>query len=382
MAKNLVLILLFCPIFMGFMFRNTPETQSFDITPQVFTECDAPAPDSFRMTSYGVHFVSLAWNPAWPGASHTIKVFKKEQGSAIWSLEQTFPDVTGETFTVQDLKYLSTYKFSIATNCSNGIPSEHEVHTGPPIGVILDLVLVGRTPINPAPKPECVDIFFQNYNWVGFKVESGQSLGGISNYFEFGLDNGGTPLIKRPTNGPGLVAARLVDGEFPKNNLPIVELMSPTFDIRRIVNGLPQPPLGRLDLTYDPILKTVRICKNDDIVWAPGYNFTMMTAQSANGFQGGVFEGLQQEHPHFAELIRVENPVKEVINVFLPNSIGAHERIYISLLNLHGQIIVKRTFNIIENHILFPMETVPPGMYLLRFESLEGIQTFKIVKPE
>ena len=383
MAKNLTQLVLFVALMVGFMPLHASIEPSFvNGNARISEQCDAPAPDSFRMTNAGIHFVSLAWQPVWTGAFHTIKVFKKEEGSTTWSYLETFPDVPDYTFTVSNLKYLTQYKFSIATNCSDGTPSEYEAYTGPPIGVILDLVLGGRTPNNPDPAPYCQPILFENYDWVGFKVESGVGLGAIANYFEFGLNVGGAPVIKRPTYGPDLVAARKADGAYPTINVPIIELIEATFDIRRLVNGIPQLPLGILDLTYDPINKTVKICKDIFFPWAPGYIFTMLTAKMVNGFQAPNTEGLLKYNNHFAESITVVNPVKEAIHIFMPKPLCEKENLTISLLNTNGQTVFKRLFEAVENPISFPVENLPPGFYILHLEGLGQIQTFKIVKPE
>ena len=90
----------------------------------------------------------------------------------------------------------------------------------------------GRTPINPSSVPYCNAIHYPEFNWVGFKVAQGQGWNAISNYFEFGIGSEGQPLIKRSTNGPALVAAEILTGNYPHDFLQIVELdqYSPDFE--------------------------------------------------------------------------------------------------------------------------------------------------------
>jgi len=110
MAKNLTQLVLFVALMVGFMPLHASIEPSFvNGNARISEQCDAPAPDSFRMTNAGIHFVSLAWQPVWTGAIHTIKVFKKEESSTTWTYLETFPDVPDYTFTVSNLQYLTKY---------------------------------------------------------------------------------------------------------------------------------------------------------------------------------------------------------------------------------------------------------------------------------
>lgn len=260
MAKNYFFMLAFC----AFYFSSN---QLFAINSPIIPDnlahqtefCETPPPDSFHMTSAGAHFVSLAWEPMWVGATHTLVVFEQGDSSSSWAPLDTIHNVSGDAYTVENLKYGTKYRFAISTNCANGEPSSLQAYTGPPSGLILDLVLNGRTPTDPATVPPCSAIPYENFDWVGFKVAAGQNLGSIANFFEFAVGEDGVPLIKRVSYGPHIVATDF-NGFFPKNPDPtIIELQSSNFLIKR-VDGVDPDLIGELRLLYNPITKTVRIC--------------------------------------------------------------------------------------------------------------------------
>ncbi|MBK6997757.1 MAG: fibronectin type III domain-containing protein [Lewinellaceae bacterium] len=149
MAKKFLFSLLFC-IHFGDLTNLFALNSTFlpEKLPLNAEECHAPPPDSFRMTAAGAHFVSLAWQPVWIGATHTLVVLKLESDGVSWLPIDTFPTIPGDSFTVNNLLYGSKYRFAISTKCANGDPSDVQAFTGPPSGLILDLVLNGRTPIN------------------------------------------------------------------------------------------------------------------------------------------------------------------------------------------------------------------------------------------
>jgi hypothetical protein len=120
MANNLLFSLFFsilqliaAPIF------APDDLKSSDEKSLTSDDCSAPAPDSFRVTTEGVHFVSLAWHPMWVGATHTLTQLKKVVGTEAWVPVDTFLNIPGGSFTVTNLEYGSKYRFVIATNCSS-----------------------------------------------------------------------------------------------------------------------------------------------------------------------------------------------------------------------------------------------------------------------
>ncbi len=145
MEKRLQLILLFC----AFQFATTPilrADESLPLENHSFKtdQCDAPAPDSFRVTSHGPNFIDLSWIQAWDGASHTLSVFTKNTIGE-WIPFGTFNNITGTSYTVNNIAFDADCKFLLATNCNSGEPSFHKVILYEKI--ILDVVIAGRTPI-------------------------------------------------------------------------------------------------------------------------------------------------------------------------------------------------------------------------------------------
>ena len=86
MAKNLLFTLLFCSLYFAI---TTPCAGSeLTLTKNHILqadECTAPPPDSFRITSIGTNIISLAWNPVWIGAGHTVVVLEKNSAGGVAS---------------------------------------------------------------------------------------------------------------------------------------------------------------------------------------------------------------------------------------------------------------------------------------------------------
>lgn len=230
MAKNLLLALLLCTIPCSFtcLFAinegNPNENKALKAE-----ECNAPAPDSFRITSIGGSFISLAWKPAWVGASHVLSVSKREP-SGEWTALYFISDVPDSSYTVNNLEGGKEYRFRIATKCPSGDPSElTSIIDG--IALIVDLTLLGRIPINPT-DADCQGIDYHSHNWVGFRI-SGK---GESNLFEVKINEASdspTGYIKRVATDNPIVAVN-EDGFFPTPSFPIIESVPVAFRVRNI----------------------------------------------------------------------------------------------------------------------------------------------------
>lgn len=382
MAKNYLFTLAFCALCFGsnpLFALNTPIIP--DNLVQRTELCETPPPDSFHMTSAGAHFVSLAWEPIWVGAKHTLVVFEQMDSSTSWAPLDTIHDVSGDSYTVENLKYGTKYRFAISTNCTNGEPSGLQAYTGPPSGLILDLVLNGRTPTDPTTVPPCSVIPFENFDWVGFRVATGLNLGSIANFFEFAVGEDGVPLIKRVSYGPHIVATDL-DGNFPQHlpNLPKIELQSWHFLIKR-VDGVEPVTIGRLRIAYNPSVnpKTVQICMVNLPPWSPGYSFTVHTAQSSTGMQPVLNFDRDAENILPMGKFLVENPVGETLNIFPEADSSLPFPAKACLINITGQRVLCQTFDN-ASHRSIPLSSLPSGPYILRIESPHGIQTLKVIK--
>lgn len=377
MAKKSLLSLLFSFFVANFLMLNATNLENAST---ILTDtCEAPPPDSFRILEAGAHYVTLAWNPIDPMATYTIVVQKEGGNANSWENVDTISNVTGSSITIQNLLYGSKYQFELATNCENGDPSKFKIYAGPPVGVILDLVLNGKTPVNPVPVPNCQAIMYENFNWVGFKVESAQNLGSDLNYFEFGIGDNGVPQIERTVYGPKIVATDNL-GVFPlfPPGMPIISLDFAGFYIKRVDGPIPHT-IGYVNVHYNPGLKTVKFCK-DDLTWSPGYKFTPMTATIANGFQQiGTIIISDQENITTNE-ISIENPVGDYFHVWTNSPSQSNKTYSIHIFDLLGRVILEKKGEIDSNELKFEASNISPGAYTLVFSS-EGVsKSFKVVK--
>ena len=379
MAKSLLFALLLCALFLTpSSILATSESTSPDKITLNADECTAPPPDSFRATSIGGSFISLAWQPAWVGATHLLVVSEKNS-SGEWTVQYTYPNVAGSSFTVTGLESGKQYRFRIATKCPSGDPSEltasFDDHTA-----IIELTLAGRTPKNPTPI-NGLGILYQSYHWVGFEV-FGE---GASNLFEVIVNEGSSnPLayIKRVVNANPIVAAR-EDGFFPTDFFPTIPKVFVPFKMLRLIPNNPEI-IGRLEIAVNTSPPTLDIFIEDPSIfpWKNNYTFRALTANSTilipPGSGGGQGLGVEPTHERF----EVQNPFKDNLHVFIPNKSTAEEEATMRLMNTNGQIILEQKFDCLSSEVSIPVEWLAPGVYILQIETDYEAQTFNLIKSE
>jgi len=350
--------------------------------------CNAAAPDSFRVESGGSTFVTLAWSPAWVGAEHTLKVYKKNEDTSAWDLINTFYDVPGASVTVSSLQYAAEHRFIIATNCISGEPSELTSSIDH-INLILDLMVAGRNPVNPVPvQGMCSMINYQNYNWVGFVIKVSNSFTPTSTLYEFKAeyDNNGNlyPVIKRVQEYGPIMALGKPQGwpafAYPKKTAPQVVRIdgSTTFLVRHYYTETDFIPVGEVTVNLvEGFPNTIIFCPNPN--WNLAYEFRPLTAQLANGFSAGG--NLLGKTDFRIDLeVKVQSPFTDFIQIFLPLGLSMEEPMVINIMSLDGQILFQQKVNSLSEMILVPTHSLANGLYLIRIETKQGIQTHKAVK--
>ncbi|MBN8680502.1 MAG: fibronectin type III domain-containing protein [Chitinophagales bacterium] len=378
MAKKSFLSLLFSFFVANFFVLNATNLENAST---ILTDtCEAPPPDSFRILDAGAHYVTLAWNPVDPMATYTIVVQKEGGNANTWENVDTISNVTGNSITIQNLLYGSKYQFELATNCENGDPSKFKIYAGPPLGVILDLVLDGRTPVNPVSVPPCSPILIQNYKWVGFKVESSQNLGSAINFFEFALGDDGVPQIMRVSYGPQIVATDF-SGIFPIQPFPFtkVELPSSEFELRR-VDGISPLIIGTIQLTYNPIQKTVQFCKKNGTNWVNSYSFSTIVANQVNGFENLniVDRDSFDENCNVNNLVILNPMIDDQIFIENSNQLSCFKEVKFILIDMYSRVCDISKFNGVPNQLDLNGKNILPGFYTLVIE-LEGKKITKSI---
>ena len=241
--------------------------------------CQAPAPDSFRVTEIIAGDVHFAWSPAWLGATHALKVMQADSTGS-WNTVLTYIDVPDSTFTVAGLE-AGFYRASISTNCSWGQPSQLEKEIR---FKIIDLVVGGRVPISPSIVEGCTPIIMADHKWVGFRVRDTET--GVSNIFEFTYEDGVKPTIKRVGND--LLVATDYNDNYPQGGLSYSSFNPVRMADRRIESG--DNEIGYVRVLGSIVDNVIEICIETNAPpspWKPQYQLTTLTSAMPTAPPGG-----------------------------------------------------------------------------------------------
>lgn len=379
MAKKLLISALFFSFHVVSLLASaTNEEMQPEGTNYLLDECAAPTPDSFRITSIGGSFISLAWTPAWVGATQTLSVSEKSPSGA-WVVQYTIANVPGSSCTVDSLDGGKEYRFRIATKCPSGDISELTAFVDG-IALIVDLTLLGRNPKNPTSTP-CQGILYQEHEWVGFRIYGG----GQTNMFEIRInEESESPIgfINRVSTPSAIVAVDEA-GFFPTPFLPIIESVPIPFRIRHLKSNGPVD-VGYVNLivntTNPPSLDICQVLNIISKPWNNDYIFTALTASETAPNGGGPIQGLVKggDTPSFG----VQNPFTDELRIFVSNHGVENGLTQIRLLNTNAQILISEELDILSNEVSLAVKWLPAGVYILQFENEHTIQTLKVVKSE
>lgn len=337
--------------------------------------CEAPPPDSFRVTSIGSTFVTLAWTPVWQGALHFIEL-KKLNGDGNWNADRTFDDVSGVDFYIDSLNVGGTYRVIIRTKCPNGeksgLTNFIEFQT-----LILELATNGRTPLNP--KIISGDnVQYENYEWVGFRVAGG----GASGLFEVIINEVGEipyAYIARVMPDNGIVATN-DDEQFPiQNGLNISGVGTP-FSIFRLLPDDKQF-VGNLDIipgSSSPITFSLRQILNNPLKpWLHGFKFFMLSGDFID-----PTIPTRDFNPKVTTNNRAifNNPVAENLTISFPIISEENEVRKIQIKNSQGQTVLSQMIKNDDKTISLSVSNLTSGFYFLTVQLGGNLETFKIVK--
>jgi hypothetical protein len=382
MAKFLLFTLLFCINL--FVLTPASATNHRDISEnssQPVVVCDAPAPDSLRVTSKGGSFISLAWKPAWEGANHVVYVSEKNDLGG-WTALKTFPNVPGNSLTVDNLEGGKQYRFRIATKCPSGEPSELTAFVDDQT-TIVELTLIGRNPKDPE-DVDCMGILYQSFEWVGFKV-----IGeGESNIFEVQVnENSSSPAayIRRVITANPIVAADQ-SGTFPSNFQQIIpNVIAPFRMVRLFTNNNPQKEvIGEINISLHKDPPKLDICVDaSQFPWKNNYQFKTLTANETIFIPtgGGVkIQGFAKEPT--VHRVQAQNPFNDRLSLFFPPDFVDIGMISIKLINTNGQIVLEQKSEFSSSELTFLVDVLPNGTYFLIVETDKELQVLKVFKSE
>ncbi len=349
-------------------------------TPLQSEPCTAPPPDSFHVTSRGPNFISVAWIPAFSGATQTLTVLTKVNSNT-WIVFDTYYNIPGSSYTINGIDFEAECKLEIATDCSSGEPSTE-------ISIIIDKIIVelttaGRVPVNPQPI-SCTNIPIptSSSEWIGFQVIRAGLI--PQNIFEIKVIQVNPEFtriqIKRAYEN-NVVLAVNEDGTAPP---PTVDMKTNPFKIimRTLYNDI---FIGKLSVTKNSSF--IDLCKFNSIPsWDNSFTFTVMKATMPNNMSTPpVFEN--NDWPDSARFlptpckISAESPFDETLRVFFNSQENWNSQsIKIKLLNIDGQTILEEKVQPPFEQFLFHVEGISSGIYILRIEDEDAIQTLKVMK--
>jgi hypothetical protein len=379
MAKFLLPALFFC----FYLFVVTPSFASEEPgKPEKISRlsevCDAPAPDSFRVTSIGGSFISLAWKPAWEGATHVLYVSQKNTSGG-WTAQSVLPNVSGNSITVEGLVGGKEYRFRIATKCGSGEPSELTSFVDG-IALIVELTLAGRTPKDPQ-QISCTGIDHTKHPWLGFRIDGNAQ----SNLFEVnihGEQQNPFASIKRVNTENPIVAV----SEwflFPSDFDPVIDNVKVPFLIQNL-NSDPPKNIGWVDIIIagtNPLkIDMCQVLDKPEKPWDNGYDFIVLKASEAVKIPtgGGTGQGFGQDPKD--SWFEVQNPFSDNINIFIPQYRKIEGSASLRLFNANGQDILTQKFDVLDSQISLPTQWLKQGIYFIQIESNQEVWRRKVIK--
>lgn len=378
MAKNRIFILLFLSFGLLHPVKVDAKTPFNGIIPEN-VNCQAPPPDSFRVTVAGGNFITLAWAPAWNGATHTLVVFLKNEDDNSWQPIDTFHQVSGSSFTYTGITPpVTRYGFSISTECNNGETSSENDFVTPPIGVILDLTIEGRYPTNPAPKTPCTEIKYENHDWVGFYVKKNYGEYQPHNFFEVTVEDD-HPVVKR-TILESPVVAGTVTYLYPKNppNDHVYFYDYPKFFMFEDLGNNQYEDIGWLSISLGQIGsdKYMKICKEGLAGWNNGYNFMTFVSLPPDNFSNNH----DRNDTATNNQILVQTTVTERLIIGHSRNLDDHLSANIMIWSISGYILVNREMEVSEKNIEVFVGDLPQGFYISKIKIGNLEKTFKFIK--
>lgn len=332
------------------------------------TSCELPAPDSFRITSTGGDFISLAWEPINPGALHTIVVLE-EVGSGSWTNHSIFPSVGGDHFTVDGLDGGQKYRFIIATECSEGDPSTlTAIIDG--ITLIIDLALEGRMPTQPV-IVNCQEIPL-GYSWIGFSIQYLYEGISMENYFEVtetpknivNSNDAESIKIKR-VNIIHPIMAVDVNGEWPQCDVPELPVGA-SFRVDRVISGgIDRERIGYIDIVKLPNPPRISMCpdyNNSELPWNNNYTFTsLISNKSTNLTLCNELFNKQNENSYNTKIIQNQDK----ISVYLSNLGDYSKSISVMIYNFYGSLITEKSLYFNGDNMEIQTSDLPKGFYFI-----------------
>lgn len=349
--------------------------------------CEAPPPDSFRITKIGVDFISLAWKPVWPGAGHQIDV-SIENNVGGWNSLFSINIASAASKTVDNLETGKKYRFKIATKCNDGDPSSLTALVDG-ITLIVELTISGRTPVNPTPiNCQGINLLDPEYQWVGYRISWVKQGKVFSSLFELKQEGGD---VASNNNGTKLLIKRVdldnpvVTADHKKSWPTFFNQFVPIFKEAKIGEmssyGILFYEIGNLKVSYSPSFSIVDICVDKGSFWDTYYLYEPLAAKSVEEQKPQKNSSNRYFGANF-EQIRAQSPFNDALKIFFPENWTNSGLLNIQLINANGQIAFKNSYEESVSQVVIPSGSFIPGLYLLRIEAEGEVHYLKVIKIE
>jgi hypothetical protein len=337
-------------------------------------QCNLPAPDSFRITQVGGDFISLAWNPIFPGANHQLVVLESD-GMGGWVTILIENQVSGDTYRADNLEPGISYRFVVATKCANGDPSEIKAIIDG-ITLILDLVIDGRKPVNPIYVGSCQYIP-KGFDWIGFSVLTIDGDSPIENYFELlpkGIETSNSNSskkfeLKRFAIDHPIVASNEL-GMWPNCDEPQIKAWNGIVRIDKLIGGgIGREIVGYVDIAEMIFPSGYYICPDydhPDFPWKSNYQFKPMvsfkTAPPQNCGERNLVE-------HSKVDIMQQTIFSNNIQINLESHIDELNQVSVRVYNETGQIFFNTLIDYGMQVLNVDAANWPSGSYVVNIKS-------------
>lgn len=364
--------------FFAFLFWNSPIFAHNSSVPLASRSldalvCDAPAPDSFRVTGIASDLVSLEWTPVWNGATHSLIVFRQDS-TGEWANSGNYSFVQGEAYSIYGLK-AGSYKVLIATICPSG---ETSFKTAEVLFKIIELTTAGRIPIAPV-ATDCAQIDYQNHLWVGFRVKEIET--GKSNLFDVQIDALSAQIMRVSNNS---IVAVNSDGLFPVGIEKYVVNSSFRMDDKSKPENLQIIGYVLLKQDFSGPTPTIKLCvdANAPVPWKSEYKFTALTAEnvSSTAPPGGTSSGLVR--PTITNIYSAQTPFTNSLMVFTSENSLESRLITIQLFDPTGRLVQSENIDMLSTPYSLNTTSIPSGVYFLKIGTSHDYQTIKVIKAQ
>lgn len=350
-------------------------------------QCNLPAPDSFRITQAGGDFIKLAWKPIFPGATHQLTIMESDgAGGYVTILEENH--VPGDTYIAEDLLPGTGYRFVLATKCPSGDPSEVKTIIDG-ITLIVDLMVNGRTPVNPKQTGDC-EFIPAELGWAGFNIFTLDGGFFSNNYFEVkrqsqqtinGNSQDRIQVLRR--NLSGNIFAVNDQGFWPDCNFLKYSIIGTRFRVERKLETGGIEIIGYVNVAFNSLPPSFKICPDysDPVYpWKSNFTFQPIVAQKIGDAELCPGDRYNNEKNLELNNLKFENPFTSNLKIWNSDSSPESTIKSIQIYNSIGNLVISHSINDFGGFMEIPTNKLNDGVYFVQTRTNDGFQMVKLTK--